>query len=302
MRSKVAMFSLVVFLLLANSASSQNLEYYGIETRLDADMTARNSVILVFDSLKESFDYRTKFRLYGLQFRSEYGEADCRAREEGSGTVISCDFTNPGEENKTQIQFDFETRENVVKNGDDYRFDSLYLVDLPVESVFSIVYLPETATIKTSSPNESYTPRYGKTISDGRHIMVYWEKEDVKMGDDLEFSVSYSMPVGAGSFYDVAIIVITAFVLIVVIAVGYIKRTQRESSFNVVMPVLKKDEKRLIDILAERKGQAIQRVIVRESDFSKAKVSRLVASLKERGIVDVEHLGRTNRIILKLKR
>jgi len=302
MNPRIVLFSLVVFVLLANPVSSQNLEYYGIETRIDMDMRVRNSVTLVFDSEIQSFDYRTKYELYSLGFESEYGEVDCITRTEGAGTVISCDFVNLGETNKTQVKFDFETRENVIKTGDDYRFDSLFLVDLPVQKAFSIVYLPETAIIKTGVSNESYTPRYGKTLSDGKHIMVYWEKEDVKGGDDLEFSVMYIMPEGAGSFYDVAIIVIIAFVLIVVIAVGYVKRTHRESSFNVVMPVLKKDEKRIIDILAERKGQVIQRVLVRESDFSKAKVSRLVASLKERGILEVEHLGRTNRVILKLKR
>jgi uncharacterized membrane protein len=302
MNPRILLFSLVVFALLANPVSSQTLEYYGIETRLDRDMTARNSVILIFDSEIQSFDYRTKYEIYNLQSESEYGEAECVTRAEVSGTVISCNFVNLGEVNKTQVQFDFETGENVVKTGEDYTFDSIYLVDLPVQKAFSIVYLPETATIKTDVSNESYTPRYGKTLSDGRHIMVYWEKDDVKKGDDLEFSVNYIMPAGAGSFYDVAIIVIIAFVLIVVIAVGYVKRIHGESSVRVVMPVLKKDEKRIIDILAERKGQAIQRVLVRESDFSKAKVSRLVASLKERGILEVEHLGRTNRVILKLKR
>ncbi len=68
------------------------------------------------------------------------------------------------------------------------------------------------------------------------------------------------------------------------------------------MPLLKGDEKVLVDILNKHNGSVNQRVIVRESDFSKAKVSRLVAGLKERGIVDVEILGRTNKVTLKLKR
>jgi len=89
-------------------------------------------------------------------------------------------------------------------------------------------------------------------------------------------------------------------ILVVVIAVGYVRRLHRQSSVKVVMPLLKGDERVIVDILRERKGEAIQRALVRESDFSKAKVSRLVANLKERGIVDVEHLGRTNRVKLKL--
>ncbi|NIO23169.1 MAG: hypothetical protein GTN38_04055 [Candidatus Aenigmarchaeota archaeon] len=302
MNSKILLFSLVVFILLACPVRSQNLEYYGIETRLDREMAAANTISLIFDSEVGHFDYRVKYEVHNLEVENKYGTAECETKMERELTVISCDVVNTEEMNKTQVQLDFETRENVDKIGEDYEFDSLYLVDVPVERAFSIVYLPETATLKTKVPSESFTPRYGNTLSDGKHIMVYWEREDVKVGDDLEFSVSYIMPAAAGSLYDVAIIVIIAVVLITVIAVGYVKRTHRESSVKVVMPLMKGDEKRIIDILAERKGQAIQRVLVRESDFSKAKVSRLVASLKERGIVDVEHLGRTNRITLKLKR
>jgi DNA-binding Lrp family transcriptional regulator len=64
--------------------------------------------------------------------------------------------------------------------------------------------------------------------------------------------------------------------------------------------VLNKDEKRIVDILSRHGGKSGQKVLVRESDFSKAKVSRLVKNLKERGVVDIEPIsGRENRIILK---
>lgn len=301
MNSKTLLFSLVVFICLASPVNAQDLEYYGIETHLDRDMTTHNSIVLIFEYGVSHFDYRTKYAVYNLEAESKYGTATCETKGEKEGTIISCDFVNTGGINKTQVQLDFETRENIEKTGEDYEFDSVYLIDLPVERVFSIIYLPETATLKTNVSNESYNPRYGNVLSDGQHIMVYWERENVKLGDDLEFSIVYAMPLGVGSFYDVAIVVILAVVLITIIAVGYVKRMQRESSVKVVIPLLKEDEKRIIDILTERKGKAIQRILVRESDFSKAKVSRLVASLKERGVVDVEHLGRTNRITLKLK-
>ncbi|NIO19474.1 MAG: hypothetical protein GTN76_01675 [Candidatus Aenigmarchaeota archaeon] len=302
MKSKILLFSLVAFILLAFPVKGQNLEYYGIETHLDRNMAAKNSIVLIFEYQIPHFDYRTKYSIYNLEVKNKYGTATCETKREREETVISCDFINLEKINKTQVQLDFETRDNIVKTGESYDFNSFYLVDLAAERAFSIIYLPETASLKTNVSNESFSPRYGRVLSDGRHIMVYWERENIKSGDDLEFSISYRMPTEAGSFYDIALVVILAVVLITIIAVGYVKRMHRESSVRVVMPLLKKDEKRMIDILTERKGQAIQRILVRESDFSKAKVSRLVASLKERGIVDVEHLGRTNRIILKLKR
>jgi len=66
--------------------------------------------------------------------------------------------------------------------------------------------------------------------------------------------------------------------------------------------LLNKDEKRMVDIIARQGGDARQRVLVKESDFSKAKVSRLVKNLKERGVVDTEPIsGRENKVILKIK-
>jgi uncharacterized membrane protein len=301
MGPKIFLFSLVVFILLACPVRSQNLEYYGIEAHLNSDTTTTNSISLLFDSRISHFDYRIKYDVYNLNVENKQGTARCETTFDAEGTMISCDLTDPENVNQTHIRLDFETVNNIEKTGEDYEFNSVYRVDLPVERSLSIVYLPESATLKTSVSNESYNPRYGKTISDGKHIMIYWENENVRSGDDLEFSVTYMMPLGPGSFYEIAVMVILAVVLITIIAVGYVKRMQRESSMKVVMPLLKGDEKRIIDILTERKGQAIQRVLVRESDFSKAKVSRLVASLRERGIIEVEHLGRTNRIKLKLR-
>ena len=46
----------------------------------------------------------------------------------------------------------------------------------------------------------------------------------------------------------------------------------------------------------------MQKVLVRETDFSKAKVSRLVKSLSERGVLEVEPMGRTNKIKLKIEK
>jgi uncharacterized membrane protein len=47
------------------------------------------------------------------------------------------------------------------------------------------------------------------------------------------------------------------------------------------------------------KGTVDQRQIVRETDFSKAKVSRIISNLVERGVLEKEVKGRKNLIRLK---
>ena len=65
------------------------------------------------------------------------------------------------------------------------------------------------------------------------------------------------------------------------------------------MKILKNDERKVIDIIKERGGMCKQRVIVRETDFSKAKVSRLVKDLEERGLLRTEKAGRSKKVYIK---
>jgi uncharacterized membrane protein len=167
---------------------------------------------------------------------------------------------------------------------------------------FNIVYLPPTATLATEMPNESFSPRDGTTLSDGRHIMVYWERLNLEKGEDIYFSISYKMPPSQnGNIIDIALTVIIAVIIIASLGIFYVRTSRRQDSMKVMMPLMKGDEKVVIDILSKHGGSVNQKVIVRESDFSKAKVSRIIADLKERNIVSVESMGRMNKITLKLR-
>ena len=178
----------------------------------------------------------------------------------------------------------------------------MYPIDHFVYNMFSKIYLPETGSLYNQVSNESVFPRYGNVISDGKHIIVYWERENIMEGDDLVFSVSYALPLGDGSFYDTAIVVIIAVVIIVSLGIFYFKNTYKPvQTLQVVMPLLREDEKTIIDIMTKYGGETNQKVLVRETDFSKAKVSRILAGLKERGILEIEHIGRTNKVRMNIK-
>ncbi len=63
--------------------------------------------------------------------------------------------------------------------------------------------------------------------------------------------------------------------------------------------MLNADEKRVMSILAARGGKVLQKHVVRESGFSKAKVSRLLKAMGWRGIVKLEPVsGRENWVLL----
>ncbi len=301
-----AKISVTILFLIAFNCSlwpvqALNLDYHGVESRINNDMTVSNVITLSSNSSVPNLDYKLKYRVFNVLVESEHAPVECETKVTDT-SIISCIFTDFENYDRTGIKIRFDTMDIVNVVDENYDFSHIVLVENGVDRFFNMVYLPETAILVTDVPNESFSPGTGKTLSDGKHIMIYWDRENLEKGEDLYFSVTYKMPVG--NPYDLGIIgimVVIAVLIIVSLGVVYIRTTHRQRSVKVIMPLLKGDEKVVVDILSKHEGSVNQRVIVRESDFSKAKVSRLVAGLKERGIVDVEVLGRTNRVTLKAK-
>ncbi|MEM5871744.1 MAG: hypothetical protein QW051_02640, partial [Candidatus Aenigmatarchaeota archaeon] len=179
--------------------------------------------------------------------------------------------------------------------------------DENINRLFHIIYLPPSGTLVSQNTSVSgseqpgFLPRDGKILSDGRHIMVYWERTSLKKGEDLYFTIKYKMPKEEIDYTNLIITSIIAFLIIFALGIFYLKFTKKEDAMKIVMPLLKGDEKIVVDIITRHGGVVNQKVIVRESDFSKAKVSRILAGLKERGILDIEPMGRTNKITLKIE-
>lgn len=297
---------MILFLLALNCfiwpVNALNLDYYGAESRIQEDMTILNVVTLTFDSSIDKFDYNLKYAVSNVKVESEFAPVECGTKVTGT-TTISCKFLNYQNYKSANLKISYESDGQVKKLDNDYEFSSLISMDNDAGRFFSIIYLPPTATLATDTSNESFSPRSGKTLSDGRHIMVYWDKENLKSGDDLFFSVNYRLPSdNIGNVYNVGLMVVTAFIIIVSLGIYYVRTTRRQDSFKVLMPLMRGDEKIIIDMLSKHGGTANQKVLVRESDFSKAKVSRIIAGLKERGIVGVESMGRMNKITLKIKK
>ncbi len=274
------------------------LEYYGIEDSINEDLSVYNEITLKFDTPINHLDYQLGFRAYNLTATSDFDSVDCEIIDKGRTSDISCDFIGMTKE-KNMLKLSFSTKDSVKKVDGKYQFSINYGISIPVKRMFALIRLPENGILAEEPANASYLPEDGGILTDGKHIMVYWERLDLNPDEGLQFSVMYNMPVVLSSF----LIVILTFIVIIVMVglVVYIKRGTRKPE-EIVSSVLNKDEKTIVDLLNRHGGNAVQKILVRETDFSKAKVSRLVKNLKERGVIEIEPVsGRENRVILKIK-
>lgn len=286
--------------------SAQSLAYFGVEDTIRTDQTVHNVIRLHFGEPIEHLDYQLGFRVFNLSTEQSFNFATCLPLNTGTASRITCDFIGMTRESN-QLTLTFDTPDQVRDTGANLQFTGNYRISLPVENSFVLITLPEGED--TANVEKPYSPEGAQFLTtDGRTTSVFWELNNVSADDPLEFMVAYTRPdaILPGFPVDSALIVVlTIAVLLTMIAVvsyvrkAYVHKDRVASQQEVVKAVLNQDENMIVDIVAKNGGKVNQRVIVRESEFSKAKVSRLVKSLKERGILDVEPVGRTNRVMLK---
>lgn len=290
--SRLLIVSLTTILLLLIIPSAPALSYYGAETMIEPDRIVI-SLTIKPDSEMQSFEYDFGVPISNLTTTGTTFEVECQ----NQGSIISCHL---GEMNVDidRLKLNFIVSRSLLAFLEGNRIEITYPFPWTVNSSFITFKLPKNS-ILAEPVEDSFSPPDGRIGSDGQRILVYWERNNVGP-DNLLFSVRYSVPLQADPAPDGGGTFIVAIVIIAVVAVAsFIYIRKKEPSH--IADVLKSDEKTIVDILNKHEGKAYQKVIVRESDFSKAKVSRLVKALESRGIIMIEPVsGRENRIVLKI--
>ena len=293
----------VCFTMIPDTAGAVGLEYYRIEMTISEDTSVDNTIAIKFDAPIYHLDYQFDFKIYDLNVSSNFDSATCETIDRGRYSDVSCDFVGMTEENNLFIM-NYKTRNSVRRVDNRYQFTMNYPVSLPIGQAYIIIKLPENGILSGEDVNQSYSPEDGRILTDGKKIMVYWERSNLDVGENLQFSVLYDMPLTGGPLFNVIIVSLTMIIILVMIGITfYIKKSATKSvkgTAEIVSSVLNEDEKKVTEIIKSNGGEVIQRVIVRDTDFSKAKVSRIVKNLKDRNIVEVIPMGRKNKIRLKL--
>jgi uncharacterized membrane protein len=300
----IAVLVMVFVPLLSAEALAAGLEYYGIEATIERNLQVIGEVTLIPLKPVNHIDYELDFTIFNLSADTMSGTSRCDYENMQSGSRITCDLYGM-EEERTNIWLTFYTRDAIRRVENDYEFRLDFPVTDNTGRMFSIVRLPAKGVLSEEITNQSYFPPDGFTLTDGKRMMVSWERENLTESDTLSFSVLFEVMNEGSSMWDITVISVTgAVVLIMVLVAVYLRRGSSGGGETEVkvLPLLNKDEKKVVDIMARNGGEARQSLIVKESDYSKAKVSRLVKNLKERGVVDTEPIsGRENKVILKIK-
>lgn len=278
------------FLMLSTIADAQIEDFYNNMTISPSGKTTVSMEI--FPSLATD-TVRFSFRGAMQNFNSN---ADC-SLQSGTFSFVDCKVRGV---NKITISFETSSFMTGVSQNRFY-FASNFDINQKIDNLYSSVSLPDGMILIDKNQTQfSYVvyPDNPEISSDGRKLVLNWQMKNVT-SNNLRFEVLYEQSAASPLFQiqlRYFVLAGAAFAMVFgFIYLRYFKKTEK-----VVLSVLDEYERRVIDILLASDSPLNQRKVVQETNFSKAKVSRVVKNLADRGLLQVERRGRTN--ILKVLR
>jgi len=205
-------------------------------------------------------------------------------------------------ESAESLKFNYVTKEPI--DGSSFIFD--IVVPYDSDNVQIRLTLPEGAVlakpISKTAGSGSVFPKPDEMTTDGRSIILVWERQDLKKGAEFPIYVKYE---NKSSLLPITLF----FIALVAFAVAFIFFIKRKSKTVVKTRVvvqkegveehLKEDEEQVVNILKQRENQCEQGTLRVITGFSKAKVSALLKELEERKVIYKEKRGKKNLVFLK---
>jgi uncharacterized membrane protein len=288
-------FILIIALsiLLIPSVLAQKMYQFNTTVNVNEDGSSNFKIDFKFPDDLKTVEIPLNGKITDL--RAENG--NCEIIEQ-VGQVISCEPLSPFVVGTIRISADFNVDGLVQKRGN----ISFFSLDVPIlwdtDELFVKVTLPE----KTALAEKVLLPISPSGVDmtfDGRRVITNWHFFNKKSGDIIPIRIYYEpltyQPIQISYTWAFLIVII-----VIVISVGLVYRKISYKKSELVFSVLNESERIVVDIIKKEKKEIVdQREIVRQSGFSKAKISRIIQSLEERGIIESERTGRKNKIKLK---
>jgi hypothetical protein len=272
------------------------LSEWKIDVTINDDKTAGWIITLVYNQPVNRSDYFIFSPISDLSVYADDRPVRCSVSEK-VGTSIICDSINSSK----SVQYKFVAYNEISQIKDLNRFSYRFSITQLTDKFSLTVRLPLGAALVEKSKLEGtgmirFEPAWGREGSDGRIIYMEWLATDPKLGDTYDVSLIYEKIISPSS--DSIFIIALAVIIILSVSVIIYMFIKRRSPKN-ILPILTDGERKVVEIVLRDK-EVDQRKIVKETDFSKAKVSRIIHDLVGRGVVEKRQKGRTN--IIKLKK
>lgn len=275
----------VLFVLAVAAPVYAVIETADVSFEIQDDLSVAETITVVFDrALTEPVDYTLNERVSAVAV-SDSDSLLVHELIEANGTFILRIFP---EGDKTLV-IKFISDSLVFQNNNIYQFFTELSFAETVKTLEVIVTLPEGFGIFQNS----YSPSGAAISSDGRNIQLLWSFSN--FNEPTIFSVKFER-------LGVQLNIWIPIALLTLIGLGFLYKhynerlaKEKEKAKQEFYVGFREDEKKVIEYL-EKHETAYQNKIEHEFKFSRAKMTRIVKKLQEKGLVHKKRKGRTNRL------
>jgi uncharacterized membrane protein len=288
--------AIIACLSLLSLAASAQVQYYGVDIDIAEKTRSSIKMTLTFEQPETNFDFNIIGKIGNFAATSNAGPIYC-AQNIGGISYVNCTMNLTA--GKRTVEITFETDDFVKTLEKTYFFDADMSINKDIGQVFVSAKLPQGTGFLTGDASAAKISYYENStkITDGRRIIIQWNLNNIQARQPLRFQFLYEN-VEIAPVFSIRLRYFVLMGLVAAAIIAFLVYRYKIKPENLVLSVLDDYERKVIDIIDANKGVANQKKIVQETNLSKAKISRVVKSLAERGLIEVERRGRTN--ILKI--
>ena len=286
-----------VFILATPLSFAAIVSSHDTTVTLDDTGNAHFDVVVKYDELTTNKVYYAAYsRITNLDVRDSLGVLACSTETRSYGVEIACDPKNTMK-NNYEVTIKYDVPSIITQSVDAKIFTYTMNTREPTNNLKFMLVLPEGSGLVEETDFDAVYPKDGVIGGTGRRATITWELTNPSLGKATIFSAYFediSQNNSTNLFFE-AIILSIALLLIVF----YRYKSHHAKKTGVVLSVLRDDEKKVLEAIQEKGENCRQRDIVKITDFSKARVSRLLDDLEKRNIIERMRIGRTNKVHIK---
>jgi uncharacterized membrane protein len=301
----VCYFVILSFLFLPQTVSAATYSFtdYSIELVIDYNDNVHEEISFIIENHGDSKISWVEYSLISapqdLRVSDEEGTLLYSIENEKDVLIKLREPLRKGEREKINLRFVISGV--ITRYNEDKILTFSYIPEVNISDFMLIVELPPRSILasemrKTGESISAVYPTPSRIYSDGERIIVEWARRELPAHESLRIFLMYTtiekkkLEYLIGALFGIALGIGGTYY--------YFRRKGIERK-EITKMVLGEDEQKIYDLLLSSDGEILQDDIAKNTDFSRAKISKLVRRLEEKGIIKKEPYRKTNRLLLK---
>lgn len=210
-----------------------------------------------------------------------------------------------------EINFSYTTNYPFAEVGENILFKHSNRLTYPGKRQHISLKLPVGTIIpREIGKDESFyiSPDTAEIYSDGERIILIWDEEKQEVDLSVIMRDTTPTPIAWIALAGISTIIAAGSIAYILfqrkpkekIVKKIVKKGDKGEKTKELLPQFIEDERKVVELLQNAPNhEAWQKTILQETKFSKAKVSRIIRNLEERGVVTKTIYGNTNKVTLK---